>query len=71
MKQDQLSYEKIVKEVGCEASDILFLTDIVNGELRFVCILLLLCLCNRFHNNRFVFVMTMFVLAQNFVHTVR
>ncbi|XP_037025761.1 enolase-phosphatase E1 [Bradysia coprophila] len=30
MKQDQLSYEKIVKEVGCEPSDILFLTDIVN-----------------------------------------
>ncbi|KAG4075718.1 hypothetical protein HA402_003543 [Bradysia odoriphaga] len=29
MKQDQLSYEKIVKEVGCEPSDILFLTDIV------------------------------------------
>lgn len=32
-KQDKSSYEKIIKEVGCEPTDILFLTDIVNGNL--------------------------------------
>lgn len=37
LKQEQLSYEKIVKEVGCEPSDILFLTDIVNGRLIHIC----------------------------------
>lgn len=32
MKQDKNSYEKIVKEIGCEPADILFLTDVVNGK---------------------------------------
>lgn len=31
-KQEKQSYEKIVKEVGLEPLDILFLTDIVNGN---------------------------------------
>lgn len=31
-KQEKESYEKIIKEVGCEPLEILFLTDIVNGN---------------------------------------
>ncbi len=35
MKTDKASYDKIVKEIGCEPLDILFLTDIVNGNFHF------------------------------------
>lgn len=31
-KQEKQSYENIVKEVGCEPVDILFLTDVINGN---------------------------------------
>lgn len=32
-KQDRKSYENIVEQIGCKPEEVLFLTDIVKGEL--------------------------------------